>query len=185
MGKSKRKAEKAVKSLLGPEAAKQLKPKAKAPKEVKSDAKTSQVNGSIQKPAVRAEPPWRNKEKPLVLCARGITFRYRYACHSLAEAAIAMPYALVLQAVGYRHRFRGGLFAKRSRTESNNKCRHLMTDLMQLIPHHKTDSKLDTKHDWNVINEVAELKVWCLCFVASSEKRLLACHAVLELPLYC
>lgn len=34
-----------------------------------------------------------------------------------------------------------------------------MTDLMQLIPHHKTDSKLDTKHDWNVINEVAELKV--------------------------
>ena len=55
----------------------------------------------------------RVKEKPLVLCARGITYRYR----------------------------------------------HLMTDMMQLLPHHKTDSKLDTKHDWNAINEVAELKV--------------------------
>jgi ribosome biogenesis protein BRX1 len=62
--------------------------------------------------ATPTQPIWRNKEKPLVLCARGITYRYR----------------------------------------------HLMTDLMQLLPHHKTDSKLDTKHDWNAINEVAELK---------------------------
>lgn len=60
-----------------------------------------------------AKSTFRNKEKPLLLCARGITFRYR----------------------------------------------HLLTDLMQLVPHHKTDSKLDTKHDWNVINEIAELKV--------------------------
>lgn len=49
-----------------------------------------------------------------------------------------------------------------------------MTDLMQLIPHHKTDSKLDTKHDWNVINEVAELKVrrlssWSVSFHAPEE----------------
>lgn len=78
MGKTKRKAEKAARTVLGAEAAKvQLKPKSKAPKEVKSDGKSSKSNGSIQKPAARAEPPWRNKEKPLVLCTRGITFRYR------------------------------------------------------------------------------------------------------------
>lgn len=71
---------------------------------------------------------WRNKEKPLVLCARGITYRYR----------------------------------------------HLMTDLMQLMPHHKTDSKLDTKHDWNAINEVAELKVCSVpsCHACSRQKAL-------------
>lgn len=84
MGKSKRKAEKAAKSVLGAEAAKaQLKPKSKAPKESKSDTKTAQPIVSIQKHATPAEPPWRNKEKPLLLCARGITYRYRYppACY--------------------------------------------------------------------------------------------------------
>lgn len=111
MGKTKRKAEKAAKAVLGVGAAKELKAKKKAKKEV--PAVTDEVKKSIREAAPRTEPPWRNKEKPLVLCARGITYRYR----------------------------------------------HLMTDIMQLIPHHKTDSKLDTKHDWNVINEVAELKV--------------------------
>ena len=78
MGKSKRKAEKAAKSVLGAEAAKvQLKPKSKAPKEAKGNGKSQKSNSSIEKPAACAEPPWRNKEKPLVLCARGITFRYR------------------------------------------------------------------------------------------------------------
>ena len=64
-------------------------------------------------PVPERDAPRRKAEKPLILAARGITFRYR----------------------------------------------HLMTDLMQLAPHHKADSKLDTKHDWNLINEVAELKV--------------------------
>ncbi|GFH07576.1 brix domain-containing protein [Haematococcus lacustris] len=36
--------------------------------------------------------------------------------------------------------------------------RHLMTDLIALIPHSKKDSKLDTKTDRNVINEVADMK---------------------------
>lgn len=36
--------------------------------------------------------------------------------------------------------------------------RHLMMDLVQLLPHSKKDTKLDTKNDRAVINEVADLK---------------------------
>uniref|UniRef100_A0A7S0VNY4 Brix domain-containing protein n=1 Tax=Polytomella parva TaxID=51329 RepID=A0A7S0VNY4_9CHLO len=36
--------------------------------------------------------------------------------------------------------------------------RHLMDDIISLIPHSKKESKLDTKSDRGVVNEVAELK---------------------------
>mmetsp|Transcript_5631 Transcript_5631/g.9803 ORF Transcript_5631/g.9803 Transcript_5631/m.9803 type:complete len:307 (-) Transcript_5631:491-1411(-) len=36
--------------------------------------------------------------------------------------------------------------------------RHLMTDITALIPHSKKDSKLDTKNDRNILNEVADMK---------------------------
>mmetsp|Transcript_38055 Transcript_38055/g.84738 ORF Transcript_38055/g.84738 Transcript_38055/m.84738 type:complete len:303 (-) Transcript_38055:516-1424(-) len=36
--------------------------------------------------------------------------------------------------------------------------RHLMNDLIQLLPHCKKDNKLDTKNDRGVINEVADMK---------------------------
>ncbi|MEW5301661.1 MAG: hypothetical protein WDW36_004507 [Sanguina aurantia] len=36
--------------------------------------------------------------------------------------------------------------------------RHLMSDLLQLLPHSKKDNKLDTKNDRGVINEVADMK---------------------------
>jgi ribosome biogenesis protein BRX1 len=36
--------------------------------------------------------------------------------------------------------------------------RHLLEDLKKLIPHHKKDSKLDTKGDIRVVNEIAEVK---------------------------
>ena len=39
------------------------------------------------------------------------------------------------------------------------RSRHLMLDLAQLLPHCKRDSKLDTKTDRGVINEVADMKV--------------------------
>ncbi|CAG9466113.1 unnamed protein product [Pedinophyceae sp. YPF-701] len=63
-------------------------------------------------PVDEADPGFRNKEKVLVLCSRGITFRFR----------------------------------------------HLMTDIMQLLPHSRKDSKLDTKTDRGLINEVADMK---------------------------
>jgi hypothetical protein len=34
-----------------------------------------------------------------------------------------------------------------------------MNDMIDLIPHSKKDSKLDTKNDRNVVNEVADMKV--------------------------
>ncbi len=34
-----------------------------------------------------------------------------------------------------------------------------MLDMLQLLPHSKKDSKLDTKADRGIINEVAEMKV--------------------------
>lgn len=37
--------------------------------------------------------------------------------------------------------------------------RHLMNDMINLIPHCKKDTKLDTKSDRGVINEVADMKV--------------------------
>lgn len=36
--------------------------------------------------------------------------------------------------------------------------RHLLLDLIQLLPHSKKDAKLDTKSDRGLINEVADLK---------------------------
>ena len=36
--------------------------------------------------------------------------------------------------------------------------RHLLEDLKKLIPHHKTDNKLDDKGDIQSINEIAEMK---------------------------
>ena len=36
--------------------------------------------------------------------------------------------------------------------------RHLLEDLKKLIPHHKTDSKLDDKGDIQAVNEIADMK---------------------------
>lgn len=112
MGKAKRKAEKAAKEVLGTKAAKSMKAAVDTKKSKSPHKETTRARESNEmEPSTSS---WRNREKPLIMCARGITYRYR----------------------------------------------HLMTDLMQLIPHHKSDSKLDTKHDWNVINEIVELKVF-------------------------
>ena len=112
MGKAKRKAERAAASVLGASAAAGVAKAAK--KGARSDERGAPERADTHRHASASDvKPWRSREKPLVLCARGITYRYR----------------------------------------------HLMTDVMQLIPHHKTDSKLDTKHDWNAINEIVELKV--------------------------
>jgi hypothetical protein len=136
MGKAKRQAEKAAKSVLGAKPAsvsKAARRKAAAAMAAaagpsvtgqpssatqtttsRAKAGTRATNGEVAKPSDSdVDGRKRLKSKPLVLCARGITYRYR----------------------------------------------HLMTDLMQLVPHHKADSKLDTKHDWQAINEIAELKV--------------------------
>lgn len=72
------------------------------------DLKTAAGKG----PSSEEQEEFRNKEKTLVLCTRGVTFRYR----------------------------------------------HLMMDMCQLMPHCKKESKLDTKSDRGIINEVADMK---------------------------
>ena len=54
-----------------------------------------------------------------------------------------------------------GLTSSSSISHHPHECRsrHLMMDLAQLLPHCKRDSKLDTKTDRGVINEVADMKV--------------------------
>lgn len=49
--------------------------------------------------------------------------------------------------------------------------RHLMGDLRALMPHSKTDSKLDTKHNLPIINEIAEMKNCTKCLFFESRKR--------------
>mmetsp|Transcript_24877 Transcript_24877/g.62687 ORF Transcript_24877/g.62687 Transcript_24877/m.62687 type:complete len:213 (+) Transcript_24877:221-859(+) len=49
--------------------------------------------------------------------------------------------------------------------------RHLMLDLCQLVPHSKKDSKLDTKTDRQVINEVADLSGCSSCMFFEARKR--------------
>eukprot|EP00898_Chlorokybus_atmophyticus_P006158 jgi/Chlat1/6543/Chrsp45S06017 len=52
--------------------------------------------------------------------------------------------------------------------------RHLMTDILALLPHSKKDVKLDTKDDRQVLNEIADLKSCssCLFFEARKHKDL-------------
>mmetsp|Transcript_7616 Transcript_7616/g.23341 ORF Transcript_7616/g.23341 Transcript_7616/m.23341 type:complete len:293 (-) Transcript_7616:24-902(-) len=49
--------------------------------------------------------------------------------------------------------------------------RHLLQDLKRLLPHHKADSKLDTKNDPRALNEVCELKSCNGCVYLEARKR--------------
>ena len=69
---------------------------------------------------------WRNRQKVLVFCSRGISY----------------------------------------------KGRHLMKDLMNLLPHSKSDIKLKEKHDLLEINEICEIKHCNKCiFLLGKKKR--------------
>eukprot|EP00271_Cylindrocystis_brebissonii_P018206 TRINITY_DN5057_c0_g1_i1.p1 TRINITY_DN5057_c0_g1~~TRINITY_DN5057_c0_g1_i1.p1 ORF type:complete len:344 (+),score=75.66 TRINITY_DN5057_c0_g1_i1:465-1496(+) len=72
-------------------------------------------------------PVFRNKEKVLVVCSRGITFRYR----------------------------------------------HLMEDMMKLLPHCKKDSKMENSKEKRaeLLNEMADLKGCTSCLFFEARKR--------------
>ena len=84
---------------------------------------------------------FKNKEKVLLLSSRGITHRYNCSSYRLLLIQLAIP----CQTTYTIH--------------TPCRSRHLMMDLAQLLPHCKRDSKLDTKTDRGVINEVADMKV--------------------------
>lgn len=142
MGKAKRQAEKAARSALG------VKPKAS-----NKLARKAAARGAAETPraaVTAASSPGAAAAQPSTIKARGAAPSRPSAVADLSGAAgraaadrkAFRGKPLILCARGITHRFR-----------------HLMTDLQQLAPHHKTDSKLDTKHDWQAINEIAELKV--------------------------
>eukprot|EP00033_Pygsuia_biforma_P001030 GCRY01001175.1.p1 GENE.GCRY01001175.1~~GCRY01001175.1.p1 ORF type:complete len:315 (+),score=22.36 GCRY01001175.1:79-945(+) len=52
-----------------------------------------------------------------------------------------------------------------------HRSRHLQNDIRALLPHSKTDAKLDSKDQLNVVNEVCELKNCNNCVFLESRKR--------------
>ena len=93
-------------------------------------------------PVVTEAPFLKSKQKVLVLASRGITFRCAGAPPLRSQNTYSKRPDLGLSCHTCRHR-------------------HLLLDFIQLLPHSKKDAKLDTKSDRGVINEVADIKVWC------------------------
>ena len=91
-------------------------------------------------PAVTEAPFLKAKQKVLVLASRGITFRSAKLRSLRSLHTGCRPGICFTELCCCRHR-------------------HLLLDLIQLLPHSKKDAKLDTKSDRGVINEVADVKV--------------------------
>lgn len=111
---------------------------------------------------------FRNKEKVLVLSTRGVPFRSAVArplpCarRHPAPCPSCPPPPLPLRTRrrrAFRCPIHSPCLSPATRRHAHHRFRHLMNDLAALLPHCKKDSKLDTKNDRGVINEVADLKV--------------------------
>ena len=63
--------------------------------------------------------------------------------------------AALAASVPYTNKQRVLVFGSRGLT---SRYRHLMLDLRAMLPHHKKDSKLDTKDNLSTVNEIAEMK---------------------------
>lgn len=73
-----------------------------------------------------------------------------------AQSVSSVPADRVLPTkYAYTNRQRVLILASRGITA---RYRHLVEDLKKLIPHHKTDSKLDDKGNIQSVNEIAEMK---------------------------
>lgn len=99
---------------------------------------------AVLRRAADTTPTWHNKEKVLLLSSRGITHR----------CPISALISLMFDAEVW-------CCCRKTELSITSVCRHrhLMLDLIQLLPHCKKDAKLDTKTDKGVINEVADMKV--------------------------
>mmetsp|Transcript_33073 Transcript_33073/g.83127 ORF Transcript_33073/g.83127 Transcript_33073/m.83127 type:complete len:390 (+) Transcript_33073:76-1245(+) len=67
----------------------------------------------------------------------------------------------------YKNRTKTLVFASRN---INSRDRHLMEDLRLLMPHQKTEAKLEKKNHFSVINEICELKNCDTCLFFESRK---------------
>lgn len=84
------------------------------------------------------------------------------------ERKAAKQPKLATEASGFKNKEKVLLLSSRGIT---HRSRHLMLDLAQLLPHCKRDSKLDTKTDRGVINEVADMKGCSSVLFFESRKR--------------
>jgi ribosome biogenesis protein BRX1 len=57
------------------------------------------------------------------------------------------------------------------------RARHLLKDLQALLPHSKTDVKLDRKDHLDIVNEVCELRNCNNCIFLETRKKQGACFA--------
>eukprot|EP00854_Cymbomonas_tetramitiformis_P005187 gene5187-6312_t len=72
-----------------------------------------------------------------------------------AEAGPSDRGTSIVEKTTFRNKEKVLILATRGIT---HRYRHLMGDLKQILPHHKSEPKLDTKDDRGVVNEVAELQ---------------------------
>ncbi|KAI8465618.1 MAG: Brix domain-containing protein [Monoraphidium minutum] len=77
------------------------------------------------------------------------------AAAAAAAPAAAAPPAAAVGAGGFKNKEKVLVLATRGIAF---RFRHLMADVMELLPHSKKDVKLDTKNERAVVNEVCELK---------------------------
>ena len=99
--------------------------KAKLMKLAPRESPPKEISSKLEDMETVSKGRWKNKQKVLVFCSRGIPF----------------------------------------------KGRHLIKNLMDLMPHSKTDVKLDQKHDILEINEICEMKHCNKCVFFLGRKR--------------
>lgn len=87
-----------------------------------------------------------------------------------AAAAAAAPAAPAVQQAPMRYTNKQRVLVVCSRGTSA-RHRHLLEDLKKLLPHHKTDAKVDTKNDPRALNEICELKSCNGCVYLEARKR--------------
>lgn len=85
---------------------------------------------------------------------------------SLAEYSLKRGFGTAR--VPYRNKHRVLVFSSRGLTM---RYRHLLDDLRAMLPHHKKESKLDTKDQLRVVNEIAEVNRCDLCVFFEVRKR--------------
>ena len=105
--------------------------------------------------AATAPVPFRNKEKTLVLCSRRITFRYvgrgHFCCYfgNSTFCVFVVRFLRFAKILGFSYRYR-----------------HLMMDIMALLPHSKKDVKVQAKDNKaDTLNELADLKGCSSCLL--------------------
>ena len=88
---------------------------------------------------IQKDTRWRNKQRCLVFCSRGVTARRIRSC---SEELAASLYS---------------------------RFRHLCDDIRKMLPHHKAEPKFEKRSNFNEINEAQlEIHVWKGVFVARS-----------------